>query len=257
MEPTDFSDLQAAKALLENPGLAAKITHLIGLPIEKGFDLLPANWNAKVADITRGAIARALRMAVLTLKDRPQAETSDLWHKAAAAASGGLGGFFGLAALAVELPISTAIMLRSIADIARSQGERIHVAESQLACIEVLALGGPRRGDNAADSGYLAVRAALARSVTEAAEYISKRGLVEKGAPPLVRLIVAVAQRFGVQVSEKAAAQAIPAIGAAGGLLVNTLFIDHFQDMARGHFTVRRLERKYGLEVVQNAYRSL
>lgn len=42
----------------------------------------------------------------------------------------------------------------------------------------------------------------------------------------------------------KAAAQAVAAIGAVGGVAINTLFIDHFQDMAKGHFIVRKLERK-------------
>jgi hypothetical protein len=43
-------------------------------------------------------------------------------------------------------------------------------------------------------------------------------------------------------------------IGALGGAAVNYAFIDHFQSVARGHFTVRRLERKYGKEVVFAAY---
>lgn len=30
-------------------------------------------------------------------------------------------------------------------------------------------------------------------------------------------------------------------VGAFGGAVINTLFIDHFQDMGRGHFTVHRL----------------
>jgi len=46
-------------------------------------------------------------------------------------------------------------------------------------------------------------------------------------------------------------------VGAAGGALVNTLFIDHFQNMARGHFIVRRLEKEYGADVVERAYASL
>jgi hypothetical protein len=33
----------------------------------------------------------------------------------------------------------------------------------------------------------------------------------------------------------------------------NLLFIDHFQDVARGHFIVRRLERAYGAETVRAA----
>ena len=46
----------------------------------------------------------------------------------------------------------------------------------------------------------------------------------------------------------------VPAIGAAGGAIINTLFIDHFQDMAHGHFIVRRLERKYGEAIVKEKY---
>lgn len=73
----------------------------------------------------------------------------------------------------------------------------------------------------------------------------------------LVRFIAEIANRFGIQVSEKAAAQAIPALGAAGGALINTLFIDHFQDMARGHFIVRRLERTHGEETIKTLYAEL
>jgi hypothetical protein len=69
-----------------------------------------------------------------------------------------------------------------------------------------------------------------------------------------VRLVALIAARFGIVVSEKAAAQAIPIIGAAGGAIINTVFIDHYQDMARGHFTVRRLERLHGVDAVRAAY---
>jgi hypothetical protein len=145
-------------------------------------------------------------------------------------------------------------MLRSIADIARSMGESVRSIDSRLACLEVFALGGKPSKDNATETGYFAVRAALARTVSEAAQYIAERGLAEEGAPPLVRLIVTLSSRFGLVVSEKVAAQAIPVIGAAGGALINTLFIDYFQGMARGHFTVRRLERIYGAAEVRHLY---
>jgi hypothetical protein len=46
-------------------------------------------------------------------------------------------------------------------------------------------------------------------------------------------------------------------IGAAGGAIVNVVFIDHYQDIARGHFTVRRLERKYTPDAVRDAYETL
>ena len=254
---TDLNDLKKAKMLLESPSIAAKITNLLATPIEKGFALLPANWNAKIGELTQAALAKAVHAAVFTMKDAPGYRASNIWHKIAVATTGGIGGFFGLAALAVELPISTTIMLRSIADIARSESEPISKIESKIACIEVFALGGPSKSDDASKSGYFAIRAALARSVTKAAEYIAEKGLAEEGAPALVRLIAQIAQRFSIQVSEKAAAQAIPAIGAAGGALINTLFIDHFQNMARGHFIVRRLERKYGKEIVEVTYKTV
>jgi len=43
-------------------------------------------------------------------------------------------------------------------------------------------------------------------------------------------------------------------VGALGGAVVNYAFIDHFQDVARGHFTIRRLERTYGKDVVRAEY---
>jgi hypothetical protein len=227
------------------------------MPIEKGFKLLPGNWKEKVGEITQAALNKAVHAAVNTMKDVPGEGSSDMLHKIAVAATGGIGGFFGLPALAAELPISTAIMLRSIADIARSEGESISGIDSKMACLEVFALGGTSRKDDASETGYFAVRAALAQSITDAARHIAERGLAGRGSPALLRLIVQIAERFGIQVSEKAAAQAVPAIGAAGGALINTLFIDHFQDRARGHFIVRRLERKYGTEIVRSAFNSL
>jgi hypothetical protein len=54
--------------------------------------------------------------------------------------------------------------------------------------------------------------------------------------------------------TQKIAAQALPVVGALGGAAVNYAFIDHFQDVARGHFTVRRLERLYGKERIRSEY---
>jgi hypothetical protein len=254
IQPEDMADLKAAKWLLENPGIAAKITDLLGTPIQRGFGLLPKAWSATIGAVTRSVLFMSVNAAVFTMDPSPRKESSNLWHKLAVAAAGGIGGFFGLPALAIELPISTSIMLRSIADIARSEGEHIGSSESKMACIEVFALGGSSRGDDGAGTGYFAVRGALAKSVTRAAEYVAEKGIAEEGAPALIRLIVQVADRFSIQVSEKAAAQALPAIGAVGGALVNSFFIDHFQNMAHGHFVVRRLERKYGISAVRNAY---
>ena len=178
-------------------------------------------------------------------------------HLAMSAVSGAAGGAFGLASLPVELPISTTIILRSIADIARHEGEDLSRPEGLLACLEVFALGsGPESGP-AGESGYLAMRTILAKSVTEAARYIVQKGVADEAAPAIVRFLGQVATRFGAVVGQKALSQAVPVIGALTGAAVNAAFTDHFQALARAHFAVRRLERSYGSDVVRDAFERL
>ena len=253
----EINDLKYAKNLLENPSLAARISNLLGTPIEKGFAHLPVTWKQVVQRATEKSLEKALNFAIRTMNDRTRPASSDKTHKILALATGAGGGTFGLPALTIELPVTTSIMLRSIADIARSEGEPINSLETKIACLEVFALGGRSQRDDGAETGYFVVRAALARTISEATNYIAELGLAGKGAPALVKLIASLASRFGIIVSEKAAAQAIPLIGAAGGALINTIFIDHFQNMARGHFIIRRLERIHDKDLIRQEYDKL
>ena len=250
---TDLDDLRQAKLLLENPGLAARITNLIGTPLEKGLAMLPKGANELIAKASHKALETALSVSLATM-DKQNKQATNWLHKTFAGLSGAAGGAFGLPALAVELPVSTTIILRSIADIARSEGEDIENPATQLACLEVFALGGSSQSDNAVESGYFAVRATLAKTISEATQYMAATSLAQQTAPPLVRMVSQIAARFGIPVTQKAIAQSLPVVGAAGGALINTLFIDHFQNMSRGHFVVRRLERKYGADVIKQAY---
>jgi hypothetical protein len=255
LEANDFDALRDAVNILENPGLAVQITNFIGKPIEYALSKLPVSVSRRIGNVTRAALRSSLRLAVSTMNsERGVVTPSYTVHKILTTLTGAVGGAFGLPALAIELPVSTSIMLRSMADIARGEGEHIRAVETQLACIEVFALGSRSEADDGAETGYYATRAALARAVSEAAKFIAEKGLAEEGAPAIVRLITKVASRFSVAVSKKFAAQSIPVIGAAGGAAINLIFIHYFQDMARAHFTVRRLERKYGAEVIESEY---
>lgn len=255
MDSDDLKSLEAAVGVLERPTFAMRIVNLIGVPIEAATKLLPTRAAAVVSRATTLAVRKALVAAVSTM-GKKRRSTSKWLHRAAVVSSGGVGGFFGLPGLAVELPISTVIMLRAIADIARSEGEDLGSVEGQLACVEVFALGGPGPTDDASETAYYAVRVALAKALTEAAEHIAARGMAE-GAPVVVRLIARIAARFDLVVSEKLAAQAVPVVGAASGAAINLLFVSSFQKTAAGHFTVRRLERKYGLDVVKASYEAI
>ncbi len=258
MTKADLADLKRAKKLLENPGLAAKMSSTLGAPIEKSVALLPKSVQQGIHKASETAMMKALDVAVKSLGDNTKKPAQSRLHKLAAATSGAVGGAFGLMALGIELPVSTTIMLRSIADIAKSEGENIHYIETKLACLTVFALGSNKTAkDNATESGYFAARAAMSGAVSEATKFLAEKGFSKTGAPALVRLISLLSARFGIVVTEKAAAQAIPIIGAVAGGLINTIFIGHFQDMARGHFIVRRLEKIYGAEPVRSSYLDL
>ncbi len=258
LEPRDLADLRYAKSLLENPGLTVRLASLLGAPLEKGFKLLPANWSQSVQNAVDKALRAALRVATTSLRSKRSHERASLgFHRVVAGLSGGLGGAFGLVALPVELPFSTTVMLRSIADIARSEGHDLRDAETRLACLEVFALGSRSPSDDAAENAYWAMRAVLAGAVSEAVSHLTRHGLVSESAPALLRFVSIVGARFGVMVSEQVAAKAVPIVGAAAGSVINVLFTSHFQAMARGHFIVRRLEKLYSQRIVREVYDQL
>jgi EcsC protein family len=257
MTPADLAALQRAHDALEHPGFAARLSAIAGKPIELIGHMLPPGASQLITNASTRALEAALKVALRTTRGAAARPSSGRFHKALATMSGAAGGAFGLAALPIELPLSTVIMLRSIVDIAQSEGEDLADPETALACIQVLALGGRSKSGDASDSGYFAVRGILAKSVSEAARFVAERSIVEEGSPVLVRFITRVAARFGVAVTQKVAAQAVPVVGALGGAAINYVFVEHFQDMARGHFIVRRLERIYGRELVRDEYERL
>ncbi|NML30605.1 EcsC family protein [Paraburkholderia antibiotica] len=259
----DLNALRRAKHQLESPALTMKLASVVGAPIEKLLSRIPAFANEKVSDATQAALRKCLSIALRTLGRRDAARAlapdkpSNLLHKFAVATTGAAGGAFGLVALPVELPVTTTLMFRSICDIARSEGEDLSSVETQLQCLTVLGMGGTSSEDDDADLGYFFMRGALAQAVSKASSEVASKGFATHGSAALLRLLNAIAARFSVQVSEQIAAKSIPAIGAVLGAMVNTVFIDHFQQVAHGHFTVRRLERQYGQETIEAVYQTL
>jgi hypothetical protein len=256
---SDLDDIARARGLLERPSLAIRVASYVGLPVEALAKRLPAGAQKAIGDGTRRALGVSLDVALRSLGGKRSGPTADWLHRGIVMASGAAGGAVGLPGLLLELPFSPTVMLRSIADHARAQGEDLSQVAARLECLTVFAYGSPAPSDDAAHSAYFATRAALARSLSRAAEVVARRGIAEavgrKGAPAVVQLLARIAQRLGVSVTEKAAAQMVPIVGAAGGAAINTLFISHYQDTAWAHFTVRRLERAHGPEKVRSVYR--
>ena len=253
----ETEDLRRAIACLEGSSFAQRLTDTVGRPIGALSRNAPASARRVVARASEAALGAALKLALRTVNRNRAANPARRAHTLAAAASGAVGGALGLAALPVELSLSTAILMRSIAEIARDEGEDFSAPGAALACVEVFALGGKEEEETAFESGYFAIRAALAKSVSDSARFVAAQGLGAQSAPAVVRLLTQIGARFGVIVSEKAAAQAAPILGAIGGAAVNAAFAAHFQTLARGHFIVRRLERRHGPNLVAFEYRRL
>jgi hypothetical protein len=263
LSPQDQDALRRAKQVLESPSLTLKLTSVLGAPVEKMIGRLPTFATGKINDATQLALRKCLNIALRTLGKPPAPDAepdkpSNLLHKLAVATTGAAGGAFGFLALPVELPVTTTLIFRSVCDIARSEGEDLAAVDTQLQCLAVLGMGGDTdKREEDADLGYFVLRGALAQAISKASSDIATKGVAAHSSAAVFKLVQTVASRFSVQVTEQMAAKSIPAIGAVLGATVNTLFIDHFQQMAHGHFTVRRLERKYGAAAVRAAYQAI
>lgn len=260
----EIQQLKQAKYNLENISFMMKLFNTIGVPFESGIKLIPEKYQNKMHNGIQKALRLSVKANLKTMKTGKTPRSSNTLYKAVTGASGAAGGFFGVVGFTGDLVLSTKFMMRSILDIARSQGEDLQDIETQLACLEVFALGGFTPEDDQLETSYYALRAALHTTLNKAGAYIAENGttkiaetLSKRAATPIANFINQIASRYSIQVGEKFAAQAVPVIGAAAGASINILFITHFQKMATAHFFLRKLERKHGKDYIRKVYEDL
>lgn len=177
-------------------------------------------------------LKRAFAIAVL-VPPRPARHRSRARARLLAAVAGAMGGFAGLPGFLPDLAFTTLLIMRNIASVGRAEGEDLATEEARRACLEVFAFGSDLGSDDNAEISYWSAR------------------LLLQGRP-LVMLFSEIAADFGLQISQKFALQSIPVVGAAGGAVVNAVFVNHYVSLAQVHFTMRRLERRYGREAVRD-----
>jgi hypothetical protein len=260
LPPQDLEALREAMLLLEQDTFTETVMNLVGKLVGGGVDVasqvLPARLREQGSAWVEDLLAKAFDRVVLTVDRDGRGLTGRRWldaplssswiDGASAIVSGALGGIGGLATTAVELPVTTAFLMRGIAQIAVKEGEDLNTDEGKLECLKVFALGGRGAGDDRADAGYYSVRLAVAEAIPKLAGKTLKE--------LLPKVLAKVAERFSLPVTMKLGSQAAPGVGGAAGALVNLAFVDHFQRKAAGHFRVRRLERAYGAPVVMELY---
>lgn len=252
LEPTLLPDaahaeLTVAFEVLEGTSFAARLASLAGTPVEALRAALPKFVQSRLDGAVRGALTTAMSVALRSDPASTPLPIGQSWfHRGLAVASGVAGGAFGLPGTLVELPVSTTLLLRQIAAEAAGQGEDLAAPGAAAECLQVFALGGRSPSDDAAESGYFAVRLGLAQTL---------KGAIGVNLVP--GFITAIAARFGGPVALKLGAQAAPLLGAAAGAAVNLAFLEHFRGIARAHFSLRRLERDHGEGAVRQAYEAI
>jgi hypothetical protein len=256
LPPTAHRELMLAIDQLERESFIARLAQVTGTPVDVAIKYLPKSVNQRLHETIKKVIVKCLDVAVNSLDIDADLGPPPPWiGKVLTGISGGIGGFFGIPALPLELPLTTALMLRSIAEIARDEGEDARSLDTRLACLEVFALGGGGpTGKNELNLQYYAVRSLLTKLTRDLSRYMMERGTFNASSPIVGRLVGEIASRFGFAVSNRAAASLVPVIGAIGGAAVNVIFTDHFQRVARGHFIVRRLEREHGAALIRRHY---
>jgi hypothetical protein len=240
---------------LERQSFVARIAQATGTPVDIAIRYLPSGVNRRLREIIKTAMLRCLEVAVNSLEVDDELGPAPEWvGKVLTGFTGGIGGFIGMPALPFELPLTTTLMLRSVAEIARDEGEDLKDLEARLACLEVFALGGGRGEHNELHLKYYAVRSVLTKLAQEVGRSMMQRGAINASSPIIARLVGEIVSRFGFAVSDRFASGIVPVLGAVGGAAINVIFTDHFQRVAHGHFTIRRLEREHGAEMIRQHY---
>ncbi len=90
-----------------------------------------------VSKSTHKAIELLMQSSIWSLKGEEQAPASPNLHKAAAATTGAVAGFFGLQTLIVELPVTTGIMFRWTSQSVRSNPSNVPGGSSSTQAIWV------------------------------------------------------------------------------------------------------------------------
>jgi EcsC protein family len=256
LSPPHQRALHRAFVQLERQNFAARLADYAGQPLDRVMRMMPQAASRSFNRTIEAAILQCLNLAIRSIDQSAKRPPATRLSSLMAGINGGVSGFFGFVALPIELPLTTTLMLRSIADTARHYGEDLSQLEARLACVEVFALG-TQTPQRRMDVGYFATRTLLSKLAGDASAALIERGAVSASTPVVNSLISEIVSRFGVIASERFAASAIPVLGALGGATVNLIFMSHFQRVAQGHFTIRRLERLYGPALVRRHYDDL
>ncbi len=201
-------------------GAGVKLLNKLGGSAESLLEQLPEPVRNGLTGATEQALWLAMHAAEGSRRAVPDQQP---WvNTALTTAMGAAGGLGGVSTALMELPATTAMLLRAIQGAAAREGFDPSAENVKFDCVRVLSAAGPLSHDDGADLGFFSVRLTLT-------------------GPAMQRLIAAVAPRFSIVLGQKLAAQSVPVLGALAGGGTNYVYTRYYQQIARVHFGLRRL----------------
>ncbi len=229
LSPETAAELdRLAKRFRQADGLGMQVLSLVGGRAEDLLGRLPMPVRDGLDRSTRRALEIAFDAAAFSrgrVRDRP-----DWLNSVATSAMGAVGGAGGLPTALAELPVTTAMLLRSIQGIAAELGFDPEDPTVRAHCLQIFAAAGPLARDDGTDMAFLSARVTLTGATL--------RGIIARVAP-----------RLSAVLGQKLAAQMVPVVGAAAGAATNYAFTSYYQEMARVYFGLRALAREGGNDV--------
>ncbi len=215
-----------ARRYIDARGLGMEILDRVGGGGEQLIQRLPDFMRKRIDGVVAAALNRTFRVASASrgvVRDR-----GDWFNRLSTTAAGAIGGAAGVAGAVVELPVTVAILLRAILEIADEHGLDTESDEIRAEALRIFASGGPLEEDDGTDTALLAARLAISGRTLQS--------LVSRFAPQIATRLLT-----------KVGAQAIPMLGAVAGASINYTFARYYQELARVQFGVLRMANETGI----------
>ncbi|MGR3623299.1 EcsC family protein [Pseudophaeobacter sp.] len=222
MSPEDVAaELDAlARRYQAASGLGVNLLNAMGGQVENLLDRLPGAVRRQLGQATGQALHLAMQAARQSRRVVPG--QSARVNRLVSTAMGAAGGAAGLPGALVELPATTAFLLRTIQDAAASEGFDPNGESVTFDCLRVFASAGPLARDDGAETAFVSLRLSLSGQA-------------------LGQMISTVAPRLATAMGHKLAAQSVSILGAAAGATTNYVYSGYYHEVARVHFGLRRL----------------
>lgn len=240
LEDDDMVTLREACGLLRCLVPNVKISSFQGdyVPLLSYSFKFPEGYERRIVDTVNSALLRSVRVV---RRLNPSAKSNSPFSLA-----WWVGKSLGIRPILAEIRASTDTTIRSIFSAAQSEGFEMRNDRVQAECLKVFGLVHALSKDNEYPRDYYYMRAALDESTGTLEQ--------ERGVNLLAQVLSVVTPRYTELMTAKVEGKYFVECSNRATRMFYGDFYRLFDRIARGHFMVKRLESKYGADIVRSAF---